>query len=268
MKIALATRDLGCPLKKSLQIAASLAARGVQFEVIRELKPGDLTATGRRQLLHLLGELGLSVASLTLCAPGAYHDETGLDTRVSATLTAIEFARQLRTEVLEVCLGTLPTDKESKSYRVLFEVLGDLARHGNRCGVILALTPSGDSLLALQELISSISSGRLGIDFDPGAFALAGNDPAAVLRALCPWVVDIAAGEGSPAHPGAGLAEPLHRSAVRWPELFAVLKEFGYQGWVTVQRMQGMDRAGAAARAITFLNELQSATGRQQEIRS
>src|SRR6266404_4886160 len=64
LKIAVATRCLSLPLKDSLRVAASLGAKGVQFDAREELRPGDLTETGRRQLLHGLGELGLSVASL------------------------------------------------------------------------------------------------------------------------------------------------------------------------------------------------------------
>src|SRR5262245_2402745 len=82
LRIALATRCLGLPLRGSLLAASSFGAAGVQLDVRDELKPGDLSETGRRQFLHQLEESGLSVASVAFPLRRALFDQEHLDARV------------------------------------------------------------------------------------------------------------------------------------------------------------------------------------------
>src|SRR5579864_8879244 len=120
LRIAIATRCLNLPLRESLRAAASLGAKGVQFDAREELKPGELTDTGRRQLLHGLDELGLSLASLAFPARRSLYDEEQLDGRVAALKCALEHAWQLKARALTVRIGKIPDDRESKAYRLLF----------------------------------------------------------------------------------------------------------------------------------------------------
>ena len=82
--IALATTCLNLSLRESLRAAASLAAGAVQFDARDEIRAGELTETGRRQLLHALDELGLKISSLSFPTRRAFYDEEQLDARVSA----------------------------------------------------------------------------------------------------------------------------------------------------------------------------------------
>jgi hypothetical protein len=124
--------NLNLPLRESLRAAANLGAKGVQFDVREELKPGELADTGRRQLLHAIDELGLSIASLAFPMRRSFYDEEQLDGRVAAAKRALDHAWQLRARVLTVRIGKVPTDKESKPYQLLFDVLSDLAMAAER----------------------------------------------------------------------------------------------------------------------------------------
>jgi sugar phosphate isomerase/epimerase len=53
-----------------------------------------------------------------------------------------------------------------------------------------------------------------------------------------------------------GLETALGRGEVEWVELLPLLDEINYSGWVTVNRTQGDDRAGDAARAIQYLKNV------------
>jgi sugar phosphate isomerase/epimerase len=256
MRIALATRCLNLPLKESLCTAASLAARGVQLDAREEIRPGELTDTGRRQLQHLLGELGLSIASLAFPTRRSFYDEEQLDARVSAVKQTMEHAWQLQARVVTARIGKIPSDKESKPYRLLFEVLSDLARHGNQVGATLAITPSHDSPQALSELIASVKSGPLGIDFDPAVFVMSGHNPAEALRTLHSLALHVTARDAIRDIDAGGLETALGRGEVEWVELLPLLDEINYTGWVTVNRTHGDDRAGDAARAIQYLKSV------------
>src|SRR5262245_17034108 len=149
LKIAVATRCLGLPLQGSLRAAASFGAVGVQLDARDELKPGELSETGRRQFLHQFDELGLAVASLTFPTRHALYEQQHLDARLAAIRQTMQFAWQLRAQVVTVRTGRVPADKDALEYRLLVDVLADLARHGNQVGVTLALSPARDSPQAL-----------------------------------------------------------------------------------------------------------------------
>ncbi len=256
LRIAVATRCLNLPLKESPRAAARLGAKGIQFDAREELTPGGLTETGRRQLLHTLGELGLSVASLAFPTRRSFYDEEQLDARVAATRRVMDEAWNLRAAIVTARVGKIPADKDSATYRLLQEVLGDLARHGNQVGATLAITPTHDSPEALAELVGSIKTGPLGIDFDPAVFVMSGHNPAEALRTLHRFVLHFTARDAIRDVDAGGLEVALGRGEVEWVELLALLGEIDYRGWVTVSRTQGDDRAGDVARGVQYLKNV------------
>jgi sugar phosphate isomerase/epimerase len=255
LRIALATRCLNLPLKDSVRVAASLAVRGVQFDAREEIKPGELTETGRRQLLHELDQHGLSVASLAFHTRRSFYDEEQLDARVAAAKRTLELAWQLRARIVTARMGKIP-DRESKSYRLLQDVLGDLAQCANQVGATLAITPTHESPAALAELVGSVKTGPIGIDFDTAVFVMSGHDPGQALRTLQGLVMHLTARDAIRDIDAGGIEVALGRGEVDWVELLPLLDEIGYSGWVTVNRTQGDDRAGDAARAVQYLSNV------------
>ena len=229
---------------------------GVQFDARDELKPDDLTDTGRRQFLHSLEELGLQVASLTFPLRRQLTDPDHLDARITAIKRAMEFARQLKASVLTIKAGRIPAEVESPDHVLMREILSDLARHGNHVGVTLAITPTHDAPQTLHDFVASIKTGLLGIDFDPAALVIGGHKPEAGLRELHESVVHFTARDGIRDVDGNGVEVPLGRGEVDWIELLALLTETGYRGWVTSIRTQGADQAGDVARGVQFLKQL------------
>lgn len=256
LRLSLATRCLKLPLRQSLRAAADVGAAGVQFDVREELRAGDLTETGRRQFLHALDELGLRVASTTFTTRRGYADEDQLDARIAATRAAMDFSWQLRATALVVRLGKIPPDKDSKAYRLLHDVVSDLAQYGNQVGVTLAATPVQDSATTLGDFVTSITTGHVGVDFDPAAFAMAGHAPTEAFRQLYRSVVHVTARDGLREVDGGGVEVPLGRGEVDWIELLALLEESAYPGWTTVVRTQGDDKPGDVARAIQYLKNV------------
>lgn len=256
LRIAVATRCLSLPVKEAPRAAARLGAKGIQLDARDELKPGDLTETGRRQLLHALGELGLSVASLAFPTRRSFYDEEHLDARVAATKRAMDEAWNLRAAVVTARVGKVPADKDSAAYGLLQEVLGDLARHANQVGATLAITPTHDSPEALAELIGSVKTGPLGIDFDPAVFVMAGHNSADALRTLHEFVLHFTARDAIRDVDAGGVEVAIGRGEVEWVELLPLLDEIDYRGWVTVNRTQGDDRAGDVSRGVQYLKNV------------
>lgn len=255
LRIAVATHCFHLPIRDAVRTAAACGVRGVQINARDELAPTALSDTGRRQFLHYLRENAIEVASLVFPTRRTYMDSSELDARVAATKTAMQFAAHLKASVLTVRVGRIPGDKESKDYALLRDVLNDLARYGNHVGVTLAVTPTLDSPESLNELLAAVTTGHIGIDFDPASFVTAGHKPTQCLRTLYQSVVHVQARDAVRGIEGGGAEVALGRGEVDWTELLPLLSEIEYRGWLTVNRTQGEDRAGDATRAIKFLQQ-------------
>ena len=256
LRIAVATRCLRLPLKRSLETARQIGAGAVQIDSRNELKPSQLSETGRRQFLHGLADLDLAVASLEFPTRRPYYEQDQLEARIAATKAAMQFAYQLKASVVTARIGRVPDDPESVEHQILCEVLNDLARHGNRVGATLAVTPGGESPETLSRFLENVTEGPIGINFDPAVFIMSGHDPLAALRTLHDVIVHVQIRDALGDVDGGGLEVPLGRGEVAWDEFLAVLDEAGFRGWLTVDRTTGDDTLNDAARAIEYLKHV------------
>lgn len=255
-RFAVATRCFDLPLRASLSAAADSGAAGVQFDLRDELRPDELTASGRRDLLHLLDELGLRVASTTFTLRRPLADEYELDRRVAALKQAMTWSFTLHASVLTFRLGKLPSEPDGREAQTLREILADLASYANHAGVTLAAIPSRDTPDDVQRLIAGITTGPLGVDFDPAQCAMSGHDSVAALKTLHALTQHVQLRDGYVDLDGGGAETAVGQGAVQWLELLATLGEIEYAGWLTAIRTQGPDKPGDLRRAIASLQNM------------
>ncbi len=255
-KFAVPAAPFARPLRELLRTAAALGAQGLQFDSRNELRPTDLSDTGRRHFLHELDEQGLAVASLTFPTRRAFFDQDELEGRVAACRLVMQFAWQMRTKVVTARVGRIPTDPQSAEYRILREVLNDLAAHGNRVGVTLALTPMRDTASAIRTLLEEVTAGPIGVNFDPVPFLLAGEKPESAFRTLHDRIVHVTVRDALRDIDAAGMEVAVGRGEVAWDELLALSQEAAYHGWWTADRTLGDDKPNDIARAIAYLRTI------------
>ncbi len=256
LRFAVATSRFGRPLRDIPRLAADTGAAGVQFDARTELRPDDLSETGRRQLLHALAERELSVASLRLPLRRPLYDLEHLDARIAALKQAMQFAWDLKARIVTCQIGRIPADSATSEHQRLQEVLEDLASYGNHVGITLSITPAGDSAEELRTLLGGITTGPLGIDFDPAACVLSRQHPGNTLRDLHSLVTHITIRDALGMREGGGREVPVGRGEVDWDLQVAQYDEMNYKGWLSVLRHEGDDPAGDAARAITYLTNV------------
>ena len=244
------------PLRAALQAAAECGSTGVQFDLRDELPPTALTESGRRDLRHLLDELGLQVAGATFPLRRSLTDEYELDRRIAALKQAMSWAFNLSARVLTFRIGHLPIDQNDPQTVVLREILDDLARHANHVGVTLAISPGRESAAELNQTLSAVQSGPLGVDFDPAQFAMAGHDPVAALRTLHALTYHVQLRDGFAELDGGGAETAVGQGSVPWIEMLATLGEIEYSGWLTAIRTQGADKASDLRNAIASIQRL------------
>lgn len=253
---AVACRCLPQPIRQAIRAAAEIGATGIQFDVRQELRPNELSESGRRQLRHDLEIEGLTISSLSFPTRRSLYAADQLDARISGLKQTLEFAFQLRVSTVVVRIGTIPPEKDSAERKQLVEVLNDLARHGNRVGATLAITPTRDSAADLNEILSQVTEGLVGINFDPAIFAMCGRNAVAAYRELHRQVLHITARDGLQDIDGSGQEVALGRGEADWPELIALLTEADYRGWITVDRTNSDDALRDAEHALSYLLNL------------
>jgi sugar phosphate isomerase/epimerase len=256
LKLALATRCLGQPLKPALMLAARLGANGVQLDARNEVKASEMSETGRRQFTHFLGEIGLQAASLDFPLRRALLDAENLDPRIEALKQTMEFAYELKARTVTVRLGGLPDEADVAGRALLKSVLDDLARHGNHVGVTIAVGLGREPATRLVEALATVTEGPIGVNFDPAAVVIVGGSPGESLQVLRQLVAHVIIRDAVQELDGGGTEVAVGRGDVPWDEVLALLQETGYRGWLTVDRTQGDDRAGDAGRAIQFLQSV------------
>lgn len=255
-RIAAATNCFAQPLKSAIQTAGEIGASGLQLDALNEIRQQEFTESARRQFLHRLGELGMSVASLNVPLRRALYDRDNLDARLDAVKQAMSFAWQLKSRVVTARVGSLPDAGDSADRETLVAVLNDLARHGNHVGAVFSLTTSGDSAETLAELLAEVDQGPLGVHLDPAVLVTSGRNPVDYITRFRDVVSQIQIRDAVRDIDGAALETPVGRGEVVWDELLALAYEAEFQGWLTVDRRSGDDRISDMARAVKFVRNL------------
>jgi sugar phosphate isomerase/epimerase len=254
-RLAVATRCLSLPFTAAIQSVAEMNVSGLQFDLRNEVRASDLSETGRRDLLHVVSEYGLTVSGAVFPLNHPLYEPDKIDARVNAVRDALKFAYSLRAGTMCLRVGRIPEDLESKERKLLTEALCDLARYSNHVGTVLAITPTNDSADALLTLLNDVKTGPIGIDFDPAHFAMTGRPVAESLRALHELVLHVQLRDGTHGIDG-GQETAVGQGNVDWVEVLALLGEMDYRGWLTSIRNQGDDRVRDISRGVKSVQRL------------
>ena len=253
LKFAVATRHLAQPIRQAIDTVGSIGATGIQFDVRNELKPSELSETGRRHLIRQLGEQRLQLASFEYPTRRSFHDAELLDARVAGLKSALKFAYSMGVTVVTGRVGRIPDDPALPAYKLLCDVLNDIARHSNRVGATFAITPTNDSVDGLRGLFERVTDGPIGLNLDPAGLIMSNCNPVDTYRAFYDRVLSVQIRDGLRDVDGQGVEVPVGRGEVVWDELLALLEEGAFRGWLVATRSSGDDKAGDMARAIRYI---------------
>ncbi|HBN77029.1 MAG TPA: hypothetical protein DD473_14675 [Planctomycetaceae bacterium] len=254
-QFSVTTSSLNLPLKAALKLIAQLPVSGIRCDARTELKPREISQTGKRDLLKALNEYGLKMTALNFTIRRSFFEEADLDARIAATREAMELTAQLKARHLCLKIGEIP-DPEHRSYSVLQQSIDDLARYGNHIGVVLTIIPIGKSPQVLKEFLATIRSGPTAIDFDPSRYMLGGHDPIDALRELYQSIEQFTARDAVRDYSGGGEETQLGRGEIVWDVMLATLFEVGYRGSLNIQRTAGENRFEDIKNAIGYLGNV------------
>jgi sugar phosphate isomerase/epimerase len=257
LKLGVDLASLQLPLRKSLLEASRMTASGVQIPVIGDLSPRRLSATGRRELRHLLSSSNLDCAALVCPFRHGLDESEGLMERIDILTQALTLSFELGARVVIVQAGRLPENDESPAARNLSDALRTLGAHGDRTGTTLALETGLDSGVKLAAYLNRFDTAGLGVSYDPGNMLINGFDPYENLRALRGMVRCIQAKDARRSSANRSAAEvALGNGDIDWLQMIGVFEEIEYRGWLTVKREDGGSRLADVANGMKFLRKL------------
>ncbi len=255
MKVGIITASLPMDTRAALKKARELGAHGVQLWVVdNDLDPRVLSKTGREDLKTVLANLGLTCSDLCGDIGGFVNPKT-VDEHVTRTKEMFDLCVDLGTTILTTHVGKLPEDKNSSAYADVVSAVREVAEYAaNRdcCFATETGLETGDDLAAF---LNEIASDGARVNFDPANLCMNGIDHFESARALKDFIVHTHAKDGvyNSANEGGYKEVPLGKGDVDFPRYLSVLREIGYDGFLTIERECGDDPVADITEAIRFL---------------
>ena len=299
LRLAVATEDFGQPLRQAIAQAAMNKVKGLRLNARTEIRQEEFSDTALRQLKHYVAEHQLKVAGLMYSSRHVLYDQQHLDQRLDGIRTAMTLVPKLGTSEVLVRVGRIPDPEsaaptvkadaprnddvdslrnpfsfapmastlsaagpsESQKFQMLCDIVNDLADHGSRYGAVLQLQLASFEPLRIQQLLSRVNAGSVGIVFDPASCTMTGKSPVQVFRDLYQHIGYIRLRDAQKDVDGGGIEVPFGDGSVDWTELLPTIVEANLERWVCVERTGGENRADDVRDAIGRIAQLLPSPG-------
>jgi sugar phosphate isomerase/epimerase len=256
-KLAVVLESLGRPLRDGLSLASSLGVAGVQVDAAGPLAPGELSQSGRKDLLHLLRSLNLELAALGCPMRHGFNLDYELDARITQVKKVLTLAYDLGPRIVVAYPGPLPPEENAAARDLFVHSLAELDRHGEYVGARLALETGVEAPNTFNEFLSRFSAGGLGVNIDPASFLSHGHNPADAVRVLGQRIAHVHARDTRPLRPDRDAQEvPLGHGDIDWNDFLGALEAVEYRGWLTIKRGPSAKPAGDMQSGAAFLRRL------------
>jgi L-ribulose-5-phosphate 3-epimerase len=257
LHIGVRLESLALPLRRALVEVARLGVGGVQLDAVGDLSPERLSATGRRELLHLLRSHNVELTALGCPLRYGLDVAENQQQRIEHVQQVLSLSFDLGPRRVIVPSGRIPAADDLTRTALLSDALTALGRYGDRTGTILALETGLDSGAVLRDLLTRFDTAGLGVNLDPANLVMNGFDPCQAARDLAGRVVHVHAKDarGSAANHVAQEV-PLGHGDLGWLSFLGTLIEIAYAGWLVVERETGTDPRTDVVAGVGFLRNL------------
>lgn len=226
-------------LRDQIRQAAALGARGIVLDAIGDLGPDRLSATGRRELRHLIHSVELSLIAVNLPTRRPFDSLDQLDDRLARAERAFAMTYELGCQLVLARVGAVPGESDDPTRRETFDhALRELGRRADHRGVRLAVETGAEPGSTLRAFLDRLDLPTLAASLDPAALLRMGHNPVAATRELGPWVAHAYASDATGPSGRAVVPNPLGTGfppgALDWEEYLGALEEIGYRGFLTI----------------------------------
>ncbi len=235
-------------LEKNLQIAVDVGVKGVQPWVVGGvLDAENLTSKkDRADVVKKIEGMGLSITGLCAHMP-SFSNPEGLETRVERNKKALELSVDLGAPIITGHVGHIPDDPEDPAWKLMFQSLGEVAKHGEEVGACLAIEVGQESPEAMKKFVDAINSPGLQVNFDPSNIRQYG-----VIHAVEVFKDNIVHAH---AKDYSETSSTVGAGVVPWDEYIPKMKEIGYDGWHAIEDESRANKLESIRRGREFLEK-------------
>jgi L-ribulose-5-phosphate 3-epimerase len=180
--------------------------------------------------------------------------------RLKNLIHGADFASWLGVQDLITHVGFIPENPHDPEYAGLISILKYLVGYCKSKGLNFLFETGQETPVTLLRTIEDIGMDNIGLNLDPANLILYGKgNPVDALDVIGKYVRGFHAKDGEYPRTGRNLGTevPLGEGKVDFRRLISRLKEFGYQGALTIEREISGERQIADIRlAKTFLEEI------------
>lgn len=257
MKIGVCLESTGLSFREVLPFAARLGIGGVQVNAVRELSPDQLGDTARREVRNLLKTYNQHLTAFNCPLRYGIDVAENLQPRLEYIRKTMSLAQELGTRTVIIPCPKLPVDGETARADMMREALADLARHGDRIGVLLSLEFGLDSPDAMKAYVDAFDVGSLKINYDPANMFVNGFDPVQGLMTLHQLIVHTHARDVRKTSISMGASEvSLGSGDINWLAYIATLSVIEYRGWIAIERNATKDQQTEITNSVNFLKRM------------
>ena len=290
LPLAIRMASLGEDLRYATPLAQRLGYRGAQLELHQgSLDLRALSASGRRDLRHLLASHELEIASLRTPTLGdaPLHQP---DHALWNLRQAMEAAAGLQAATLCVELGPLPRPegptlpatplspaqaglliipepvkvappapmdpKDQQAWAALDLLLREVGQLADHLNLPLAFTSELADFASLLRAVMGANCPWFAIELDTAATLCDSWDLSRLISETGPLIRQLRCRDALRGSQGRTQPVMIGRGHVDWPQLFSLLNEGGYSGWAIVDTLDLPDRLTPARQAPAVLKHL------------
>jgi len=277
MKIAIIPTTGGEDPFRGMEIAVKLGVDGVHIPAYGgKLDLAGITHDERKEIKERIQSYGLEVSALI-----GWGGDVDLGEEKDLRRN-IEWGKKLNETAVDVAnglwmahVGIMPEDESSPKWARFVSSLKELSQHGEAIGATLALETGPEPPIIVREMIETINSPALRVNFDPANLllwppiiaqrhgkpfdyesAMKAFDPVKGLEVLIPYVVHAHAKDSILLPDGKASEVPLGTGMTNWRALHDIFKANNYNGYYAIEREVGEDAMGDVKKAVEFLKNL------------
>lgn len=269
--------SLQLPFREGLEKAVDFGVQGIQFYAVGEMAPEGLSRDVRLKIRDDVEKKGLTICAL--CGDLGGHGFELPDEhpwRIEKTKRIIDLASELNTSVVTSHIGVI-REKDCETNDAIRKALMDVVNYAEVHDIYFAVETGPEASEVLGQFIEDLGLPNLKVNLDPANLVMVqGESPVASVKRLKNHIIHTHAKDGKRVAPSdpveiyGAFAEgnpkglcfedyfielPLGEGDVDFPSYIEALKKTGYEGYYTIEREAGNDRAGDIKRGVELLRE-------------
>lgn len=179
--------------------------------------------------------------------------------RINYLLSAIPFLCRLGVSDMVIHAGFVPNNPHAPEYATMLAAVTLLGKKLGKAGLNLLFETGGESPITLLRLIRESGLSNLYVNLDTANLLMYGfGNPVDAVYTFGAYVRNLHAKDGlPPTEPGKlGKEVPIGTGFVDFKKVFSLLKQQGYDRFITIERELAGDHTAAITEAMDYLKDL------------